>query len=160
VAIAPPDFDGPAPANPPAPFNDWPLADPAKQPHAPIFRWTKIGTEGKPPTSVVVTGRVIYSRHGVSWSFPQQNIPFPLDGWAPRVEPMIFPPNDDATVSIQSATLGLNFSEDASKPTGHTFTVKWQFQWGRPDQLRLVATYDEPVLPPNLPASTSPPHLM
>jgi hypothetical protein len=157
VSIALPDFDGPPPPNPPAPFNDWPLADPVKEPHAPVFRWTDIGTEGTPPTSVVVTGRVTYARHGVSWSFPPQKIHFPLDGSAPTVDPIPMTPPSDAAVAIQSATLALNFAVDPNQPRGHTFSAQWRFTWGESEQLRLIATYDEPVLPPILPPHASPP---
>jgi hypothetical protein len=160
ISIALPDFDGPPPANPSKPFNDWPLADPVKEPHAPVFRWTDIGTEGSPPTSVVVTGRVTYARHGVSWSFPTQKIHFPLDGSAPTVDPIPIIPPSDTAIAIQSATLALNFSQDPNQPRGHTLSAQWQFTWGESDQLRLIATYDEPVLPPILPPNTPPPPAM
>ena len=150
VAIAPPDFDGSPPPAPVAGFNDWPLADPSASSDAPVFRWTSINLEGK--TSLVVTGQVVYVRHGVSWTFPSQDITIPLDGSPPTVQSPGLTPSAGSAISIQSATLALDFSKDSTKPTGHSFTARWQFTWGEPEQLQLVATYDEPVLAQSPPA--------
>jgi hypothetical protein len=138
-----PDFDdGPAPAAPAAPVvNEWPLSD---VPDAPVVRWTHVDIVAG---GLTVHFRLAYRSHGVSWTLPETTLPVPFA--APFKPVVTYNPGDfqsgpDDTVAILSATLALNLS------LGHTFTVQWQFAWGNPRELRLVAVFDDAVLPPRV----------
>jgi hypothetical protein len=154
IAIESLDADG-APANPPV--NEWPLADLTQKADAPVFRWTAVRLSVD-KTSLLLTGRPVFVRHGVSWTFPEKvDIPFPLAGPVPDVvyAPTDLPTPTDPAVAIRGATLSFRFDAADTGPTGHSLSMGWRFTWGQPDQLRVEATYDDPVLARNPPKNGS-----
>ena len=154
VALAPLDHDDDTSGSVEAPVGDWPLSD---RPDTPRLLWSAIRlTPDK--QSLVLKAVLSYRAHAVSWTLPPKTLIIPFASPVSAVTYMAadFRSSQDAAISIQAATLTLDFSSAATQPTGHHLSMTWRFVWGQPEQLRLVTSYVDPVLAQS-PAKTSDP---
>ena len=165
IAVEPFEPDGPPlhhPAIEPRPVLQWPLDN---GPGAPVMLVSAIGLTATILPAIEVHFRLQYFNHGALWTLSKKTEKSLVIGFDKHVDPYVYDATDfiadpdNHSVHIVSATLTLDFS--GHEPHGHKVAVQWSFRWGKPEELRLVAVYDEavlaqkpdPTMPPPLPSS-------